>query len=166
MKHYAPTICLPLHHQNFMEFAQNLIRSSTIWTQIVTIYTWYHDPRSSGSPVILFTRLLYYIKCQSRKREIIQPNIYSILPKFNQIICTLYTICMPNIMILSQAVLHIYLHDPLKGKCLTLKGNNPAKYSQAIYTMYSNCMTDIMIFPQVVLQLFYSHVSPVILFTS
>ena len=45
-------------------------------------YTRYHDPSSSGSPEsLLLTRLLFYTKCQSRKRETIQPNIYRILPK-------------------------------------------------------------------------------------
>ena len=48
---------------------------------------------SSASPVILFTRLLYYTKCQSWKIEIIQPNIYWKLP---------------DIMILAQGVLHIF----------------------------------------------------------
>ena len=56
-------------------------------------YAWYHDPSSSGSPVILFTRVM--------PREVIQPNIYRILPTFYQFIYTLDTICMPNyIMIL------------------------------------------------------------------
>ena len=56
-------------------------------------YAWYHDPSSSGSPDILFTRLLYYTKWQSRKREIIQSNSFGILPKVNQVIYTLETIC-------------------------------------------------------------------------
>ena len=46
------------------------------------------NPNSSGSANILFTRLLYYTKRQSRKREIIQPNIYRISPKVNQVIYT------------------------------------------------------------------------------
>ena len=53
---------------------------------------------------ILFTRLLYYTKCQSRKREIIQSNSFGILPKVNQVIYTLDTICEPNIMIIALAV--------------------------------------------------------------
>ena len=40
-----------------------------------------------------------------RKREIIRSNIYRILPKVNQVIHTLDTICMPNILTLAQAVL-------------------------------------------------------------
>ena len=56
---------------------------------------------------IYVTRLLYKTKCQKRTRDIIQPNIYRILPKVNQVIYTLDTICMPNIMILVQAVLKI-----------------------------------------------------------
>ena len=38
---------------------------------------------------IFLTRLLFYTKCQSRKWEIIQPNIYRILRKVNQVIYTL-----------------------------------------------------------------------------
>ena len=57
---------------------------------------------------ILFTRMLYYTKCRSRKREIIQSNIYRILPKVNQVIYTLDTICEPNIIVLTQAVLQIF----------------------------------------------------------
>ena len=54
------------------------------------------------------TRLLYYTKCQSRKRKIIKSNCFGILPKVNQVIYTLDTICEPNIMILAQAVLDIF----------------------------------------------------------
>ena len=61
-----------------------------------------------GSPDIYVTRLLYYTKCQSQKRDIIQSDIYRILPKVNQVIYTLDTICMPNITILAQAVLNIF----------------------------------------------------------
>ena len=67
-----------------------------------------HDPSSIGSPDILLTRLLYYIKCQSRKREIIQPNIYGILPKLYQVTYTLDTICQLNIMLLALVVLQIF----------------------------------------------------------
>ena len=87
-----------------------------------TIYMPDIDPSSCCSPVNLFTRLLYYTKCQSRKREIIQPNIYRILPKYNKIICTLHTICMPNIMILAQGILQILCpQGPLWVKRLSLK---------------------------------------------
>ena len=68
----------------------------------------YHDPSSSGSPDILLTRLLYYTKQRSWKRQIIQSNIYRILPKVNQVIYTLDTICEPNIMTLAQAVLELF----------------------------------------------------------
>ena len=85
----------------------------------LNLYAWYHDASSSGSPVILFTRLLYYTKCQSRKRETIQPNIYRILPKFNQVICTLHTICKPDIMILAHRVRQVFCSQgPLLAKCL------------------------------------------------
>ena len=71
---------------------------------------WYHDSSSSGSPDILFIMLLYHTKCQSWKREIIQPNIYRILPKVNHVIYNLDTINMPNIMILAQVVLKIFVY--------------------------------------------------------
>ena len=71
-------------------------------------YDWCHYPTSSGSPDILLTRLLYYTKCQSWKREIIQSNSYRILPKVNQVIYTLDTMCIPKIMIITQAVLQIF----------------------------------------------------------
>ena len=58
----------------------------------------------------------------SLKREIIQSNIYTILPKVNQVIYTLDTMCMPNFMILSQAVLQIFCwQGPLWVKCLSWK---------------------------------------------
>ena len=56
---------------------------------------------ASGSPDILFIMLLYYTNCQSQKREIIQPYIYKILHKVDQVIYTLDTICVPIIMILA-----------------------------------------------------------------
>ena len=59
-------------------------------------------------PDILFTRLPYYTKCQSWKREIIQKNVHWILPKINQIVYNMLdTICEPNIMILAQTILQI-----------------------------------------------------------
>ena len=86
------------------------------------LYVRYHDPSSNGSPDILFTRLLYYTKCQSRKRAIIQSNIHRILPKVYQVIYTLDTICEPNIMVLAQALLEIFCSQgPLFVECLSLK---------------------------------------------
>ena len=82
----------------------------------------YHDPSSSGSPGILFTRLLFHTKQQSRKREIIQSNIYRILPKVNQVIYTLDTIYEPNIVTLAQGVLEIFCSQcPLWVKCPSMK---------------------------------------------
>ena len=57
-----------------------------------------------------------------RKRKIIHSNIYRILPKVNQVIYTLDTICMPNIMTLAQAILQIFCSQgPLWVKNLSLK---------------------------------------------
>ena len=50
-----------------------------------------------------------------RKREIIQPNIYRILPKVNQVSYTLDTIYMLNIMIQAQAVLKIFCSQVPQG---------------------------------------------------
>ena len=56
----------------------------------------------------VFTMLLSHTKQQSRMGELIQSNIYRILPNVNQVIYTLDTTCIPNIMILAQAVLQIF----------------------------------------------------------
>ena len=86
------------------------------------LYARYHDPSSNGSSDILFTRLLYYTKCQRWKRETLQSNIYRILPKVNQVMYMLDTICNSNILILAQAVLEIFCsQDPLWVKCESLK---------------------------------------------
>ena len=85
-------------------------------------YAWYSDPSSSSSPDSLLTRLLYYTKCQSRKRDIIQPNIYGILPKLNQVIYTLDTICIPKFMIIARAVLQVFCwQGPVWVKFLRMK---------------------------------------------
>ena len=123
-------------------------RQSGHLQHVLILYAWYHDPSSSGCPVNLFPRLLYYIICQSRKWEIIQPNIYRILPKVHQVTYTLDTICMPNSMILYQAVLAIFCwQSPLWVKNLRLKrGIIPRilwKINQVIYIMYPNSMPDI-----------------------
>ena len=77
-------------------------------------------------------------------KEIIQANIYRILPTFNQIIYTLDTICMPNIMILAQAVFQTFCSQCLLWvKCLSMKRGLIQsnihrilrKVNQAIYTI-------------------------------
>ena len=93
------------------------------------------DPSSSGSPDILFTRLLYYTKCQRRKSEIIQSNSFGNLLKVNQFIYTLDTICEPNIMILAQPILEIFSSQGSIGlywqskKETSKKGHNSATKS-------------------------------------
>ena len=83
--------------------------------------TWYHAPSRSGSPDILFARLRYCTKCQIGKgRQFSQ--IFTNLPNVNQVIYTPDTICVPNIMILAQAVLQIFCSQgPKWVKCLSLK---------------------------------------------
>ena len=69
--------------------------------------------------------LLCYTECQSPKREIIQSNIYRILPKVNQVIYTSDTICELNIMILAQMVLEIFCSQ--SSKCLQWKSRKMSK---------------------------------------
>ena len=129
-----PTICLPLKIikalSNFMELVQKLIRSSTPWIQ--SVYGKYYEPSSSGGVLQIFcSQDPLWIKCLSLKRRIIQSNVYKILPKVNQAIYNSDTICMPNIIILAQAVLHIFCSQgPLWVKCSSEKGNNSVKYWQ------------------------------------
>ena len=82
----------------------------------------FHYPISSGSPDILLTRLLYYTKCQSQKREIIQSNIYGILLKLNHVMYILDTICVPKIKIITEAVLQASCgQNPVWVKFLRMK---------------------------------------------
>ena len=106
-----------------------------------------------------------WVKCLSLKRGIIQSNIDRILWKVNQVIYIMYPNCMPDIMILAQAVLQIFCSQgPLWVKCLSLKRGIIQsnidrilwKVNQVIYIMYPNCMPDIMILAQAVLQIFCS----------
>ena len=46
--------------------------------------------------------------CKGQKRVIIQSHIYRNLPNINQVIYTIDTICVPNIMILPQMLLQIF----------------------------------------------------------
>ena len=87
-------------------------------------------------------------------KGIIQPNIYSILPKVNQVANTLDTIYMPNIMILAQEILQIFWSQGhLRVKCLSRKRriirSNIHRILrniyQIIYIMYTNCMPKNMI---------------------
>ena len=109
--------------------------------------------------------LLYYTKCQSWEREIIQPNIHRILPKVDQVIYTLDTICLPSIMILAEAVLQIFCSQgPLWVKCISLKrviiksnfDRIVWKVNQVIIIMYPNCMAYIKILAQARLKIFCS----------
>ena len=112
------------------------------------MYTWYHNPSSSCSPNILLTKLLHYTKRQIRKREIIQPNIYRILPKVNQVIYTMDTVYMPIIMILAHAVIQIFCWQGSIGlQCVRRKREiiHPnihrilRKVNQVIYTLDTMC---------------------------
>ena len=58
-------------------------------------------------------------------RDIIQPNIDRILPKVNQVIYTLETTCMLNIMTLAQVVTRSFMGKMPKSE----KRHNLLKYS-------------------------------------
>ena len=110
VKHYAPNH-KPANKDN-RGIIQVLWDLSKSWPGHLhlqhKLYAWYHDPSSSGSPV-LFTSLIYCTKCKSEKGDnSAKINIYRILTKFNLSICTLHSIFMPNIINLVQAVLHIH----------------------------------------------------------
>ena len=104
-------------------------------------------------------------KYQSQTKDIIQPNMYTILPNVNQVICTLDTNCMPNIIILAQVVLQLLQSQgPLWVKCLSLKRDMTQsnihkifrKVNQVIYIMDPNCMPNARILAQAFLQIFMS----------
>ena len=126
------------------------------------LYAWYHDPSSSSSPDILLTKLLYYTKCQSQKREIIQPTIYIILPKVNQVNYNMATVYMPNIMILAQAVIQIFRWQGSIGlQCVSWKREIIQlnihrilrNVNQVIYTLDTIWVSNIMILAQALLQI-------------
>ena len=103
------------------------------------------------------------LQCISRKREIILPNTYKTLTKVNQIIYTLDTICVPNTMILAQAVLQIFCWQGSIGlQCISRKREiilpntykTLPKVNQVIYTLDTICVPNIMILAQAVLQIF------------
>ena len=139
---------------NSVKYSENFMkRQSSHLHHVPRQYAWYRDPSSSSSPDILLTRLLYYTKCQSWKREIIQPKIYGILPKLNQVIYTLDTICRPKIMIIARAVLQVFCwQGPVLVKFLSMKWGIIQsnihrilwKVNQVIWIMYSNYIPGIM----------------------
>ena len=117
---------------------------------------------SSGSSDILLPKLLYFTKCQSRKREKSQPNSYRILPKVNQVIYAKGKIYMPNIMILAQVVIQIFCWQDFIGlQCISQKREIiqsnihriSRKVNQVIYTLDTILVSN-MILAQVVLQIF------------
>ena len=89
------------------------------------LYGIYHDHSSGGYPDVVATRSFMYQGCfniTKWTRDIILPNTDRILPKVNQIIYTLETTCMLNIMILAQVVIQIlWSQGSLWVKCLSLK---------------------------------------------
>ena len=75
---------------------QVLIKLITLWTRNGVYETLFqkHMPTCKDN---LETR------CQSQRRGIIQSNIYKNLPKVNQVIYTIGTVCVPNITILAPS---------------------------------------------------------------
>ena len=125
-------------------------------------YTWYHDPSSGSSPGILLTRLLYYTRCQSQKRDLIQSNIYNNLSKVTQVIYTLNTICKQIIIVLVQAILQIFCwQGSICIQCISRKRvfiqpniyRILPKVNQTICPLGIFCVPDSMILVQGVLQI-------------
>ena len=65
-----------------------------------------------------------WVKCLSLKRGISQPNIHRILRKVNLVICIMYPNCMPNIIILAQAVHQIFMSQG----CFTIQNAKVRQY--------------------------------------
>ena len=149
---------------NSVKYSQNVMKGQSGHLHYASKqYAWYRDPSSSSSPDILLTRLLYYTKCQSRKRDIIQPYIYGILWKLKQVIYTLDTTCMPKIMIIAQADLQVFCwQGPVWVKFLSMKRGIIQsnihrilwKVNQVICIMYSSYMPGIMSLAQAVHKIF------------
>ena len=102
-------------------------------------------------------------RCQGQKRGIIQSNIYRILPKVNQVIYTVDTICVPTNMILAQILLQMFCWQGSIGLQSILKKREIIqpniyrilpKVNQVIYTLDTICVSNIMILEQAVLQIF------------
>ena len=73
----------------------------------------------------------FTIQNASQKRGIIQPNIYRILLKVNQVMYTLDPIYMPNIMILAQAVLQIFCSQcSIRLQCKSRKNSQKRGITQ------------------------------------
>ena len=112
---------------------------------------------------ILWSQSPLWIKYLGLKKGIIQSNIHRILPKINQVI--MYPNCLPDIMILAQAVLQIFMSQD----CFTLQSQirtrdiiRPNIYrtlpnvNQVINILDANCTPNIMILAQAVIQIFWS----------
>ena len=87
----------------------------------------------------------------------IQPNIYRILSKVNQVIYTTATVYLPNIMILAQAVIQIFcLRGSIGLQCISGKREiiSPnihrilQKVNQVIYTLDTIFVSNIMTLAQ------------------
>ena len=123
------------------------------------MYAKYHNPSSSGAPSWHGSIGLQNI---GLKREVIQPNIYRMLPKVKQAIYTVDTINMSKIMILAQLVLQIFcwkcsiglqwINRKRKTIQLNIYRHLPT-VNQDIYTLDTICVPNIMILAQAVLQI-------------
>ena len=120
---------------------------------------------AQGVLQLFCSQVCSFIQNASQKRKIVQPTIYRILPKFNQVIWLLYTICMRNIIILAQGVLQLFCSQD----CFFIQNASQKreivqptiyrilpKFNQVIWLLYTICMHNIIILAQGVLQLFCS----------
>ena len=64
---------------------------------------------------IFYSQASVGLQREKLKKEIIQPWTLRIIPKVNQVIYTLDTICYSNVMILAQAVLDVFVLKLLSG---------------------------------------------------
>ena len=106
-----------------------------------------------------------WLQWVSMERGIIQSNIHRW--KVNQVIYIMYPNCMPDILILAQAVFQVFCSH-LRWLCYTICQSrkieiiqlniyrNLPKVNHVIYTFDTVCMPNIMILAQVVLQIFCS----------
>ena len=71
--------------------------------------------KSKSCHLHLRHNLLHWIMISKTKREIIQSWIYRILPKVNQAIYTLDTICDSNILTLAKEALEVFCSQASDG---------------------------------------------------
>ena len=93
---------------NSAKYSQNFTKVNQVIYTLDTILVSYITILAQAVLQIFCSQGPLLVKCLSLRRGIIQSNIHRILWKVNQIIYIMYPNCMPDIMILAQAVLKIF----------------------------------------------------------